>query len=134
MKKLVVAALAALALVIVIGACKKDSGALVTPATPQGQAAPAPAAPHPSAAADIPAGAGHKGKVLEALVAGEYVYIQIDEGGKKVWVATMQAKVAKGDEIEFADSEPFTNYQSKILNRSFDSVIFAAGIRNNGKK
>ncbi|MEI6875055.1 MAG: hypothetical protein WCL50_07980 [Spirochaetota bacterium] len=130
MKKALIAALVILALVVTVAGCAKDSKPLVTPAAGAAQSNPHGAVQR----VEIPAGAGHKGKVLEALDAGEYSYIQIEESGKKLWVAVMKTKVNKGDEIEFADSPAFTNFQSKILNRTFDSVIFAAGIRNNGKK
>ena len=119
--------LIALALVFAVGGCKKTITArLVTPS--------AEANPHAGYTAPaIPAGIGHKGKVLQSLEAGKYSYIQVEENGKQLWVAVMATKVSKGDIIEFPDSPPFTNFQSKILNKTFDSVIFAAGIRNNGK-
>ena len=110
--------------------CNKGakSADLVTPISPQAQANP-----HTGVkGAEIPAGIGHKGKVIDVLNTGEYSYIQIEENGKKLWVAAMSTKVSKGDIVEFPDSPPFPNFKSKLLNKTFDSVIFAAGIRNNG--
>jgi hypothetical protein len=78
---------------------------------------------------EIPAGAGHKGKVLETMDSGGYTYIQVDENGQKLWLAVMQTKVNKGDMIEFPDSPPMVNFQSKTLKRTFDKIIFASGIR-----
>ncbi len=78
---------------------------------------------------EIPAGAGHKGKVLETMDSGGYTYIQVDENGQKLWLAVMQTKVNKGDVIEFPDSPPMVNFQSKTLKRTFDKIIFASGIR-----
>ena len=78
---------------------------------------------------EIPAGAGHKGKVLETMDSGGYTYIQVDENGTKLWLAVMQTKVNKGDVIEFPDSPPMVNFQSKTLKRTFDKIIFASGIR-----
>jgi hypothetical protein len=82
---------------------------------------------------EIPAGAGHKGKVVETMNSGGYTYVQIEENGQKVWVAVMETKVVKGDMVEFPDSPPMINFQSKTLNRTFDKIIFAPGIRIAGK-
>ena len=113
-----------------VAGCGKSakSADLVTPINPQAQTSP-----HAGVKdAAIPAGVGHKGKVIEVLHTGEYSYIQIEENGQKLWVAAMATKVSKGDIVEFPDSPPFPNFRSKLLNKTFDSVIFAAGIRNNG--
>ncbi len=78
---------------------------------------------------EIPAGVGHKGKVVETMNSGGYTYVQIDENGQKVWVAVMETKVNKGDVVEFPDSPPMLNFQSKTLKRTFDKIIFAPGLR-----
>ncbi len=120
----------AIAVALSFAGCSKGakSADLVTPIGSQAQADP-----HAGVkSSGIPAGVGHKGKVVDVLVAGEYVYIQVEESGKDLWVAAISAKVNKGDIVEFADSTPFPNFKSKALGRTFDSVIFAAGIRNDG--
>lgn len=71
----------------------------------------------------------HKGKVLETMNAAGYTYIQVDEKGQKLWVAVMEAKVKIGDTVEFPDSPPMVNFQSKSLNRTFDKIIFAPGVK-----
>jgi hypothetical protein len=80
-------------------------------------------------AQEVPAGAGHKGKVLTTMDAAGYTYMEVEEKGQKLWVATMQTKVAVGDVVEFADTPPMVNFQSKTLKRTFDKIIFASGIR-----
>ena len=82
---------------------------------------------------EIPAGSGHKGKVLETMNSGGYTYVQVDENGQKLWVAVMETKVNKGDMVEFPDSPPMLNFQSKTLKRTFDKIIFAPGLRIVGK-
>ena len=144
MKKLIIAAIAALAIVFAFGACKKNDTPLVSPAAP---AATAPAAgatatdphasatdPHVASNVLVPAGVGHKGTVLDVLQAGEYTYIQVNENGKQLWVATVGAKAAKGDVIEFADAPVFPSFQSKALNRTFDNLMMVDGIRNDTQK
>jgi len=78
---------------------------------------------------EIPAGSGHKGKVLETMNAAGYTYVQVDENGQKLWVAVMETKVNVGDAVEFPDSPPMVNFQSKSLKRTFDKIIFAPGLR-----
>lgn len=78
---------------------------------------------------EIPAGAGHKGKVVNTMDSGGYTYVEVEENGQKVWVAVMQTKVKVGDIVEFPDSPPMVNFQSKTLKRTFDKIIFAPGLR-----
>lgn len=100
---------------------------------PQGAAAPG-GNPHAGIQKiEIPAGAGHKGKVVETMNSGGYTYVQVEENGQKLWVAVMETKVSKGDVVEFPDSPPMVNFQSKTLNRTFDKIIFAPGLRIAGK-
>jgi len=80
---------------------------------------------------EIKPGAGHKGKVLETMDSGGYTYVQIDENGQKLWVAAMQTPVKVGDTVEFPDSPPMVNFQSKTLKRTFDKIIFAPGLAVN---
>lgn len=83
---------------------------------------------------EIPAGAGHKGKVLQTMDAGSYTYVEVEEKGQKLWIAVMKEALVKegvkiGDTIEFPDSPPMVNFQSKELKKTFEKVIFSAGLR-----
>jgi hypothetical protein len=83
---------------------------------------------------EIPAGAGHKGKVLQTMDASSYTYVEVEEKGQKLWIAVMKEALVKegvkvGDTIEFPDSPPMVNFQSKELKKTFDKVIFSAGLR-----
>lgn len=80
---------------------------------------------------EIPAGVGHKGKVVQTMDAAGYTYIEVEEKGQKLWVAVMQTKVKVGDVVEFPDSPPMVNFQSKTLKRTFDKIIFAPGLHIN---
>lgn len=81
----------------------------------------------------IPAGSGHKGKVLQTMDSAGYTYVEVEENGQKLWVAVMQTKVKAGETVEFPDSPPMVNFQSKTLKRTFDKIIFAPGLRIAGK-
>jgi hypothetical protein len=128
-----------LAIVAVAAAgCKKKEEAptaMAPEAAPAGQmpaAAPGGGDPHAGLKPqEIKPGAGHKGKVLETMDSGGYTYVQIDENGQKLWVAVMQTQVKVGDTVEFPDSPPMVNFQSKTLKRTFDKIIFAPGVAVN---
>ena len=133
-KTLVVMAIVAVA---AVGCKKKEEAPQATApeAAPAGQmpaAAPGGGDPHAGLKPqDIKPGAGHKGKVLETMDSGGYTYVQIEENGQKLWVAAMQTPVKVGDTVEFPDSPPMVNFQSKTLKRTFDKIIFAPGLAVN---
>ena len=95
-----------------------------------GQAANPHAAMKPQ---EMAMGADHKGKVVSTMNAAGYTYIEVEEKGKRLWVAVTEVKVKPGDEVEFPDSPPLENFQSKTLNRTFDKIILSPGIRINGE-
>ncbi|MES1981657.1 MAG: hypothetical protein V4443_04180 [Pseudomonadota bacterium] len=82
---------------------------------------------HPSAANSAPSGAmTHKGKVISTINASIYTYIEVSEGGKNVWIAAPTVAVNKGDTVAFDDGAIMSNFFSKSLNRTFDTVIFVS--------
>ena len=81
-------------------------------------------------AQEIPAGAGKKATVTQTMNSGGYTYVEAaDEKGAKVWLALPEIKVAKGDKIEFPETPPLANFQSKTLNKTFEKISFIPGIR-----
>ena len=136
MKKTLVVMLAIVA--VAAAGCKKKEEAPKAMA-PEAAAPAAPAAPGAPAGdphaglkpQEVKPGAGHKGKVLETMDSGGYTYVQVDENGQKLWVAVMQTKVKVGDTVEFPDSPPMVNFQSKTLKRTFEKIIFAPGLAIN---
>ncbi|HIJ97077.1 MAG TPA: hypothetical protein HPP94_15340 [Desulfuromonadales bacterium] len=67
------------------------------------------------------------GKVLETMDSGGYTYILIACGDKKVWGAVPTMEVKVGQEVELLPGQTMTNFNSKSLNKTFDSVIFSTG-------
>lgn len=65
-----------------------------------------------------------KGKVISSIDASIYTYIELTENGKNVWIAAPTVKVKKGDNVRFSDGAVMSNFFSKSLNRTFESVIF----------
>lgn len=64
------------------------------------------------------------GKVAEAITAGGYVYIKLEEQG--TWLATNAFEVSVGDSIQYSDGAEMKDFHSKALDRTFESIIFAS--------
>jgi hypothetical protein len=128
-------------LALAVAGCQKKEEAPKAGPAPQAGAPQMPAGAAPGGdphaglkPVEIPAGAGHKGKVLQTMAAGAYSYVEVEEKGQKIWIAVMKEALEKegvkvGDMIEFPDSPPMVNFQSKELKKTFDKVIFSAGLR-----
>lgn len=134
MKKLLV--MLAIVAVAAAGCKKKEEApkAAAPEAAPAGQMPAAAPGTDPHAGLkpqEIKPGSGHKGKVVETMDSAGYTYVLVDENGQKIWVAVMQTKVKPGDTVEFPDSPPMINFQSKTLKRTFDKIIFAPGLAVN---
>jgi hypothetical protein len=67
------------------------------------------------------------GKILETMDSGGYTYILIASGDKKVWGAVPTMEVKVGQEVELLPGQTMTNFSSKSLNKTFESVIFSTG-------
>lgn len=65
-----------------------------------------------------------KAKVLSAIDAGQYTYIEVTQNKKTLWLAGTKVAVKKGDVIRFDDGMVMTNFESKTLKRTFPSVTF----------
>lgn len=80
--------------------------------------------------AAVPAGAVSKtGKVLQTIDVGNYVYMEVQhDDGKKVWVAALPMKVAKGDKVKYADAPAMPNFHSPKLNRTFDLLVMTQAV------
>lgn len=100
------------------------------PAGQPGAAAPG-ADPHAGMKAqELPAGAGKRAKVTQTMNSGGYTYVEAaDDKGVKVWLALPEIKVAVGATIEYPETAPLANFQSRTLNRTFEKISFIPGIR-----
>jgi hypothetical protein len=67
------------------------------------------------------------GKVVETMNSGGYTYILIESGDKNIWGAVPTMEVTVGQELQLLPGQTMTNFNSKSLNRTFDSVIFSTG-------
>lgn len=68
------------------------------------------------------------GKVVESMDSGGYTYVNVENAGKKTWVAVSQTKVKVGQTISFQPGAVMNNFQSKTLNRTFETIVFSGGV------
>lgn len=117
--------------------CKSANQPEKTPAqnnktvTTKAETVPAPA--RDEAAQSPSSGVTIKGKVMDTINAGAYTYLQVQAAQGPVWIAIPQAKVEKGQEVTVPNGMEMKNFKSKILKRTFASIIFASGIGGNNQ-
>ena len=69
-----------------------------------------------------------KGKVLSTIAAAPYVYVEVSQDKKTLWLAANALPLKKGDVIRFDNGMVMTNFHSKTLNRTFPSVLFVNSV------
>lgn len=105
-------------------------------------AAPPPGHPSPAAAAEmmqLPQAKSdedltQKGKVISAVDANEYTYIEVAQEKNTLWLAAPTVAVKKGDAVRFEDGAVMTDFRSKLLNRTFPSIMFVSRVVVTGGK
>lgn len=75
-----------------------------------------------------------KGKVKETFDSSGYTYVLLENKGKTIWVAIPETKITVGKEMSFESDKEMKNFYSKALNRTFDTIIFSAGVAGKPKK
>jgi hypothetical protein len=66
----------------------------------------------------------HSGKVIETMSSGGYTYAQLEKEGKKTWVAFPTLETRVGETLSFTGCIDMSGFQSKTLNRKFDTIYF----------
>jgi len=87
------------------------------PAQPQASAAPAPASSDPM---QLP----KNGKVVKAMHAGGYTYMQVENSGKEFWIAATMMSVKRDDYVRWTDAAVMKNFKSSTLHKTFDEILF----------
>lgn len=72
--------------------------------------------------------AAPKGTVVETMNSGGYTYLQIENGGQKLWAAVPQTEVKVGQKVELSPGMTMQQFTSKTLGRTFDSIYFCQGV------
>ena len=70
-----------------------------------------------------------KGIVSDVIRAGNHVYIQVETGEKRAWVAVPAFAGCIGDDVLVPPGVPVADFQSKTLGRKFDMIYFVGDVR-----
>jgi len=71
--------------------------------------------------------AAYSGKVMETKDVSPYTYVRLVDGaGNELWAAVPETQIKIGEQITLQDTVVMNNFSSKTLNRTFESIIFAA--------
>ena len=64
------------------------------------------------------------GKVVETMDVENYTYVQINNGEQSYWAAGPKTSLKKGAMIAIETQMPFTDFESKALNKKFKTIYF----------
>lgn len=78
----------------------------------------------PASAAELP----HEGTVVAVIDADQFTYIEVDRDGRREWLAAPLMAVKAGARIRYEDGAVMANFHSKLLQRTFPSVMFVGQV------
>ena len=62
------------------------------------------------------------GTVAETMTSGGYIYVRLEENN--TWVASTPIPVSIGDKVTYTGGAMMKDFNSRTLNRSFESILF----------
>ena len=68
------------------------------------------------------------GTVIETVNASGYTYMLVATGTSETWVAIPETAIKKGGIVSYYEGMAMTNFTSKSLNKTFERIIFSAGL------
>lgn len=71
-----------------------------------------------------------QGEVVDTMNASGYTYMLLASNNKQTWVAIPEASVMKGEVVQYQEGMVMENFTSKSLNKTFETIIFSAGLQN----
>src|SRR4051812_24936841 len=113
-----------LAVLLALPACTRDAPHADQPAPSAPPAAVAPPQMAPMAKTAPTDDNTLAGTVLETMDSGGYTYAKLDSGGKQVWVAGPETKLAVGTVVGNVTGTLMSGFKSTTLNRTFDEIYF----------
>ena len=70
----------------------------------------------------------NKGKVISSMDANDFTYIEVERNGAIEWIAAPKMAIRPGSTIRYEEGSVMTNFYSKLLKRTFDSVMFVGHV------
>jgi hypothetical protein len=68
------------------------------------------------------------GTVIETMNSSGYTYMLVDGGGLQNWVAIPETTVKTGSQVSYYEGMTMPKFTSKTLNKTFENIIFSAGL------
>jgi len=68
------------------------------------------------------------GTVIETMNASDYTYMNVQTATGSMWVAIPATTVAVGDTVSFAQGMVMKDFHSRVLERTFASILFSPGL------
>ncbi|NNK94442.1 MAG: DNA-binding protein [Desulfobacterales bacterium] len=78
--------------------------------------------------AEMPGTESISGKIVEAMNAAGYTYVNLSTANGPLWVALPQTALKVGDEISCKPGMEMKDFYSNSFNRTFASIIFSEGV------
>jgi hypothetical protein len=75
-----------------------------------------------------PAAGTHTAVVSEVIHTTSYTYLKVKEASAEIWLAIPKKDVKVGETISYQNPMEMTDFKSKELNRTFESVFFLGGV------
>ncbi len=82
----------------------------------------------PVAQATVANPAQHEVKVEEVIQTSQYTYLRVSENGADNWIAVTKQEAAPGETYYYDKDMEMKNFQSKELNRTFETIYFVQEI------
>lgn len=77
-------------------------------------------------------GKEESGTVVETMKAPGYTYMLVADGPRQTWVAIPETPVEIGAKVRYSTGMEMKNFTSKTLNRTFETILFSAGLVDGG--
>jgi len=69
------------------------------------------------------------GEVTQSLEGGTYIYLEVDTGEGREWLAAAHADIAVGDHVRYSDGIWMRDFFSKFLQRRFEAIRFVGNLQ-----
>lgn len=70
----------------------------------------------------------HEVKVNEVVQTSNYTYLKVTDNGAENWIAVTRQEAAVGEVYYYDEALEMKNFNSKELNRTFETIYFVQGI------
>lgn len=70
----------------------------------------------------------HEGKVISAINANEFTYLELERAGIVEWVVAPLLTIKVGSTIRYEDGSMMANFYSKVIERTFPTIRFVGEI------